>query len=146
MKTAEEILIDCYSYYGKFNDIQDIEDEITDEGVKAALKAMETYATQQTADLQKQYQERDAECLALRETAEKLSEDINDIYAQLQKAEQDKEAMAIHLKRCLEAINTDIAEMSGHSEIKAIYSDVLNKAIIWANQIEQTLKECGITA
>jgi hypothetical protein len=51
MKTAEEILIDCYSYYGNFNDIKDIEDEITDEGVKAALEAMETYTTQQTSDL-----------------------------------------------------------------------------------------------
>jgi hypothetical protein len=54
MKTAEEVLIDCYGYYGKFNDIQDIEDEITDEGVKAALKAMVTYATQQTSDLSTQ--------------------------------------------------------------------------------------------
>jgi hypothetical protein len=108
MKEAEEVLDENFKHKGVSN-------LISKQGLvyKATIKAMETYATQQTAELT----------------------------TQLAKANSDKERLGELLKRSLETVETDISIMIEHSQD----GDVLDQANFYANQIKQTLQDCGIT-
>jgi hypothetical protein len=113
---AEQILINSLSNYGDFNIMQDVEQALTGNGTQAVLKAMETYAQQQTPKLQ-------ADNTLLKEVNEAQAFTI-DKY----KADKDK------LSELLEEIKNDGSVMGDISEEKAEY---------YKEQIEQTLSECG---
>ena len=113
MKTAEEILEpyvkQVTSGFGTYNMVNK----------HSAIKAMETYATQQTSDLT----------------------------TQLAKANSDKERLGKILKEHLAEIESSIKLLKGYEENEVMNS--LSKLNVGyedkATQIKQTLQDCGIT-
>jgi len=114
MKTAAQILDENFKHKGVSN-------IISKQGLvyKGTIKAMETYATQQTSDLT----------------------------TQLAKANSDKEKLGKILKEHLAEIESSIKLLKGYEGNEVMNS--LSKLNVGyedkATQIKQTLQDCGIT-